>query len=106
MQTHKRSAPIDRYVDAKAARLRYRIEGFGPALVLVHGVGASLDSWDSIVNRLGGEFTVLRPDLRGHGDSSRILTCSIRDFLEDLCAVVDHAGLGPFHLVGFSLGGL
>lgn len=85
--------------------LRYRVEGAGPPIVLVHGVGASLESWDDVVARLDG-FTVVRADLRGHGRSGLITECRIEDFLADMELVAAAAGLDRFHLVGFSLGGL
>lgn len=85
--------------------LRYRHEGVGPPIVLVHGVGASLESWDEVAARLQG-FSVVRADLRGHGRSGLISECRIEDFVEDLWTVAADAGLDRFHLVGFSLGGL
>ena len=41
-----------------------RIEGSGPAVVLVHGVGADLGSWDRVTERLRDRFTVV--DLRSY----------------------------------------
>jgi (E)-2-((N-methylformamido)methylene)succinate hydrolase len=83
-----------------------RIEGHGPPVALVHGVGADLASWDRIAERLAGCFTVVRADLRGHGGSSRIATCRMADFVGDLAATLDAFGLKTVDLVGFSLGGL
>ena len=83
-----------------------RIEGSGPAVALVHGVGADLGSWDRVTERLRDRFTVVRADLRGHGRSSRIETCRMADFVGDLAATLDAAGLKTVDLVGFSLGGL
>lgn len=86
--------------------LRYRQQGSGPAVVLVHGVGASLDSWDGIVARLDDRFTITRADLRGHGTSGLITQCRMSDFVDDVVTVLDDGQVGRFHLVGFSLGGL
>lgn len=83
-----------------------RIEGQGPAVALVHGVGADLGSWDRIAGRLASRFTVIRADLRGHGQSSRIEACRMADFVGDLAATLDAFGLKDIDLVGFSLGGL
>ncbi len=82
------------------------VEGQGPPVALVHGVGADLGSWDRIAERLTGRFTVVRADLRGHGKSSRIETCRMTDFVGDLAATLDAAGVQKVDLVGFSLGGL
>src|SRR5262245_38584901 len=43
---------------------RYLIEGEGPAVVLIHGVGARLENWDGVCERLARHFRVLRYDLR------------------------------------------
>ena len=86
--------------------IQVRIEGAGPPVTLVHGVGADLNSWDRIASRLVPHFTVVRPDLRGHGRSSRITTCRMADFVGDLAGVLDRLGIGATDLVGFSLGGL
>jgi pimeloyl-ACP methyl ester carboxylesterase len=83
-----------------------RVEGAGPAVTLVHGVGADAASWDRIAERLVDRFTVVRADLRGHGRSSRIEHCRVDDFVGDLSATLDGAGVASTDLVGFSLGGL
>ena len=82
------------------------IEGQGPPIALVHGVGAGLDSWDRIAERLKPRFTVIRADLRGHGRSSRIENCRMADFVGDLAATLDAFNVPQIDLVGFSLGGL
>jgi pimeloyl-ACP methyl ester carboxylesterase len=86
--------------------IHYRRQGTGPALLLVHGVGADLQSWDAIAARLEKRFTILRPDLRGHGKSGRITRCSMDDFVADVIGLADAAGTDQFSLAGFSLGGL
>ncbi|MCR4524605.1 alpha/beta fold hydrolase [Bosea sp. 47.2.35] len=74
--------------------------------MLVHGVGATLQSWDEISRRLAKHFKVLRADLRGHGLSDRITACTIDDFVDDVLALADANGVDRFALAGFSLGGL
>jgi pimeloyl-ACP methyl ester carboxylesterase len=86
---------------------RYVLEGDGPMLTFIHGVGSSLDAWDDVVKDLRGRFRILRYDLRGFGQSTRVkgryeLGC----FVEDLMALLDHLGIERTHLVGFSLGGI
>lgn len=81
--------------------------GTGEPLVLVHGVGANLQSWDGVCEALEKEFTILRLDLRGHGRSAHIdEDYSVDKFAADVIAVMDAAGVGKAHLAGFSLGGL
>lgn len=87
--------------------IRYAIEGEGPMVTLVHGVGANLESWDEVVERLAPTFTCLRLDLRGHGGSEPIAdACTLDDLSADVRVVWDAAGVASTHLAGFSLGGL
>ncbi|MGO8865700.1 MAG: alpha/beta fold hydrolase [Alphaproteobacteria bacterium] len=88
-------------------RLRYRIEGDGPWLVLIHGVGNRLEAWDGVVAALGGRFRTLRWDLRGHGASDKPPgPYALDDFVSDLKGLLDAHGIERCHLAGFSLGGL
>jgi pimeloyl-ACP methyl ester carboxylesterase len=86
--------------------INYVTEGAGPPVTLVHGVGANLESWDAIAERLAGRYRVVRLDLRGHGRSSRIESCRLDDFLDDVSLVLETLGIRRTHLVGFSLGGM
>lgn len=87
--------------------IHYRVDGAGPALTLVHGVGARLESWDEVVTRLAPRFRVIRLDLRGHGRSGPIEgACTLDDFVDDVRHVWDRLGIAKTHLAGFSLGGL
>ena len=60
----------DRYFAADGARLRYRDEGNGPAVLLVHGWALDLAMWDALVARYAQEFRLVRLDRRGFGLSS------------------------------------
>ena len=50
-----------------AIQSAYSVEGSGPPLFLIHGIGASRHSWDGLVQHLRGEFRCISYDLRGHG---------------------------------------
>jgi pimeloyl-ACP methyl ester carboxylesterase len=52
-------------------RLSYRIGGQGPVLVLIHGITNSSASWEPVLAQLATRFTVIAPDLLGHGDSAK-----------------------------------
>lgn len=85
---------------------RYDVSGEGPAVILIHGVGSSRQSWDGVVERLEG-YQTLRYDLRGHGGSGKPAgPYTLDDFVADLAALLDHVGIAKGHVVGFSLGGL
>lgn len=94
------------FTGAGGVDIRYRAEGSGPPVVLVHGVGANLESWDEVARPLAERYTVARADLRGHGRSGRIADCSMADFVADVLGLLDALGIASAHLVGFSLGGL
>ncbi len=85
----------------------FRIDGDGPPLTLIHGVGSYLESWDGVIAALGGGYRYLRYDLRGHGDSPKLAgPYRLDDFVADLRDLLDDQGIDRTHLVGFSLGGL
>jgi pimeloyl-ACP methyl ester carboxylesterase len=86
--------------------LHYRVDGRGPAVVLVHGLGGFAESWRHNVGALAGRTTVYALDLPGFGRSTKPraryrladLARAVHGFLEAL-------GLGSVSLVGHSLGG-
>jgi (E)-2-((N-methylformamido)methylene)succinate hydrolase len=86
---------------------RYLIEGRGPPVVLIHGVGARLENWDGVSEKLARNFQVLRYDLRGHGQSTRLPgPYSLSLFADDLRALLDHAGMAKTCVAGHSLGAM
>jgi 3-oxoadipate enol-lactonase len=86
---------------------RFAVEGSGPSLLLIHGVGARLDAWDDVVPALGGRLTAIRYDLRGHGDSTKAPgPYSVELLAADALALLDHLGVARCHVAGHSLGGL
>ena len=47
----------------------YSIEGQGPALFLIHGIGARRATFSGLVTALKDQFTCISYDLRGHGEA-------------------------------------
>jgi pimeloyl-ACP methyl ester carboxylesterase len=84
----------------------YRMAGQGPAVVLVHGLAGSSTTWKGVLRALADRFTVVAPDLLGHGQSAKprgdyslgAYASGIRDLLVAL--EVERATF-----VGHSLGG-
>ena len=98
-----------KFTQSRKARpnIHYIVEGEGPFVTLVHGVGGSLSAWDGIAPMLARSFSVVRLDLRGHGRSGRIVGgCSLEDLASDVRRVWDELGIDKTHIAGFSLGGL
>ena len=86
--------------------LDYRVEGEGPPLLLIAGLGLSSLAWAAAVPRLREGFTVLTVDNRGTGRSAVPPgPYAIDDLADDTAALVEHLGLGPVAAVGWSLGG-
>lgn len=97
----------DRRATVGSLSLRYRDEGSGPVLVLIHGVGSRLEAWDEIVDALGGRYRTVRLDQRGHGLSDKPAgPYSLADMVGDVAGLLDVLGIARCHLAGFSLGGL
>ena len=51
-------------------RVSYRTAGSGPALLLLHGIANSSETWERAASLLGERFTLIAPDLLGHGESA------------------------------------
>lgn len=84
----------------------YEEAGEGPPLVLLHGLGASLEDWEYQVPDLSKYFRVITPDLRGFGRSARgSLAASIPCFARDVAGLLEHLGVREFFLMGYSMGG-
>ncbi|MGW6914385.1 alpha/beta fold hydrolase [Kitasatospora sp. NPDC054939] len=87
------------------ARIPYRVLGSGPALVLVHGTGPGSAMWDALLDGFTDRWTVILPDLSGstaaEDDGGRL---TIETLADQVNAVIEDAGVGRAHLVGFSLG--
>ena len=97
----------DQFAKLSKLRVRYRLEGKGPVLVLIHGVGGSLNDWNRVAPSLIERYTILRCDLRGHGQSDKLPgPYELEDFVADVHDLVRHLKIDRFHLAGFSLGGL
>ena len=51
--------------------IAYRTAGDGPVVVLVHGMAGSSDTWRHVLPALARRFTVVAPDLLGHGETAK-----------------------------------
>jgi pimeloyl-ACP methyl ester carboxylesterase len=95
-----------REISLHGNRVSYRAGGDGPLLVLIHGITSSSASWEGVLPGLAERFTVLAPDLLGHGQSDKPSgdyslgshACLVRDLMLTL-------GHESGTIVGHSLGG-
>jgi pimeloyl-ACP methyl ester carboxylesterase len=106
---HVVGPPVDVRVHYKRVhgyRRAYRIAGSGPPLWLLHGIGDTSQTWSRVMPMLAAHYTVIAPDLLGHGLSDKpradyaisAYACGMRD----LMAVLD---IDTATVVGHSLGG-
>ena len=56
-----------RFIDVHGLRVHYKDQGSGSPVVLLHGTGSSLHTWDGWTEELSGDFRILRLDLPGFG---------------------------------------
>lgn len=90
---------------ADEIRIAYDVEGSGPLFLFVHGITENRTVWDPVVERLRGDFTCARLDLRGHGESGTSGEYDALAAAGDVTAVVEAVGAAePPVVVGHSLG--
>ncbi|TMK75200.1 MAG: alpha/beta hydrolase [Actinobacteria bacterium] len=87
-------------------RVSYRTAGSGPVVLLVHGIAGTSEQWAEVAPVLAEEFTVVAPDLLGHGQSAKpqgdYSLGAYAVSLRDLLVVLGHRRAT---VVGHSLGG-
>ncbi len=76
----------------------------GAVVLLLHGLGASSDSWRHVAPALGERFRVIAPDARGHGASEWVRDYSFEALHEDVVGLLDRLGILAVILVGHSMG--
>ncbi len=91
----------------RGARVHYRDEGSGPALVLLHAFPLSSALWKEQLDSLRTNYRVIAPDLPGFGKSQPLAgEPSMEAFAESVLAVIDALELERVRaLVGLSMGG-
>lgn len=99
----------DDFVNVSGIRLHVRDTGpkTAQAVILVHGLGSSLHTWEAWAQTLAAEYRVIRFDLPGAGLSSPDPTNDYTDArsLQALAALMDHLKIDRASLIGNSIGG-
>src|SRR3984885_1485146 len=94
------------YVTVHGYRRAYVKAGSGPALLLIHGIGDSSDSWRPVFEQLAQHYTVIAPDLLGHGRSEKpradYSVAGFANGMRDLLSVLE---IDRVPVIGHSLGG-
>jgi haloacetate dehalogenase len=98
-------------VDLGAVSVRVRRGGSGPPLLLLHGHPQTHVMWHRVAPALAERFTVIAPDLRGYGDSSKPASTADhapyakRAMAADQIALMRHFGFERFSVAGHDRGG-
>ena len=97
----------------RGTRLRYAVSGEAagsrdrPPLVLVHGLGGTIENWRALAPPLARDHRVLVPDLPGHGRSELLPEARDVDALaETVLGIATAEGAGDAVWIGHSLGGV
>jgi pimeloyl-ACP methyl ester carboxylesterase len=93
------------FATVAGTRVHYVDQGIGPAVVLLHGFGSSLEIWDQVIPEIAREHRVVALDLKGfgwsdrpEGDYSPLAQAKL------VWALLDHLGIEQAALVGHSWG--
>jgi len=98
------------YIDCGEVTLRVRIGGEGPPVLLLHGHPRTHTTWHRVAPQLAQHHTVICPDLRGYGESSKPestpdhLPYAKRSMARDCLALMRQLGFERFALVGHDRG--
>jgi triacylglycerol lipase len=98
--------PDTQFIETAGQRLAYVVQGSGPPLVIVHGIGGRKEDWFGIAAGLAGRHTIYLIDMIGFGESSKdgdTLTIGMQ--AEAILALLDSQGLATADIAGNSLGG-
>lgn len=96
-----------RFLEAGGLRWHVQIMGKGPALVLLHGTGAATHSWRGLAPILAQTYTIVAPDLPGHGFTSapqRSAGYSLPNVARSVALLLDALEVSPHALIGHSAG--
>lgn len=78
--------------------------GSGEPLVLIHGLGEVKEGWKNQFE-LADQFELIIPDLRGHGECSKIDGITIHNFASDIIGLLKELEIENAHILGYSMGG-
>ena len=103
---HWPNREASRFLRAGGFRWHVQVAGTGPALLLLHGTGAATHSWRGLLPLLARAFTVVAPDLPGHGftDTPPAHALSLPGMARSVAALVTALDFEPAVIVGHSAG--
>ena len=99
------------FTTSTGVTIRFALAGTGPALLLLHGHPQTHVTWRKVAPQLARQYTVVTPDLRGYGDSSKPdggdqhINYSKRAMAADLVELMAALELERFSVAGHDRGG-
>ncbi len=95
-----------RFVTAEGVNWHVQVAGTGPVLFLVHGTAGATHSWRGLLPDLARDFTVVAPDLPGHGFTAPVPSrrLSLQDMAQALAGLLRRLDMVPALAVGHSAG--
>jgi pimeloyl-ACP methyl ester carboxylesterase len=104
------SHSAQRSIDHRGCRLSYKVQGQGPPVLLIQGVGVPGGGWRPQVEALAERYSCLSFDNRGLGQSqpagAPVEHVTVEQMADDAEALMQTEGWDAAHVVGHSLGGL
>ena len=97
-------AETSRFISAGGVDWHVQVMGQGPVALLLHGTGAATHSWRDLAPLLAAGFTVVAPDLPGHGFTGPIRRATPVAVANSLAALLQSLGLAPALTIGHSAG--
>ena len=98
--------PAVQYVTIHGHRRAFVKVGSGPALLLLHGLGCDHTTWLPVLDSLARRYTVIAPDLLGHGESDKPRAdYSVGGFANGMRDLLTVLGIDRATVVGHSFGG-
>lgn len=94
------------YVVVHGYRRAFRVSGSGPALLLLHGLACDSSTWADVIPALAEQYTVIAPDLLGHGESDKPdADYSLGGYANGMRDLLTVLGIDKVTVVGHSFGG-
>lgn len=94
------------FLQVDGTSFHYQESGTGPVLLLLHGLGASIDDWEYQIPFFSRYYRCIAIDLRGFGRSGRGKgALSLQRFANDIWSVLSQLQVHQFCMIGHSMGG-
>ncbi len=97
----------DLFFDSNGVKIRYRMEGKGDPVVLIHGFSVNIErNWGSILTPLAADYQVIALDCRGHGKSDKPHDPARygMEMVLDPARLLERLKIKKAHVVGYSMG--